>query len=202
MLDTAQRTAIAAAVQAAETRTSAEIVCMVVRSSVGDPWLGWALAGIFALVCPYPLLLLTDLPALDIFLIQAAGAIALGLIASQPSVQRALLPRRTQARLVRQAAEAAFGAHGLAATRDRNGVLIFVSAIERRVEVVVDAGVAERIEQGTWQALVDALTAACRAGQMGQGLYEAVAQATNVLAPSFPPRGGDRNELPDLLVED
>src|SRR5208282_5063169 len=69
------------------------------------------------------------------------------------SVKRALLPRKRVEEQVRMAARAAFVQQGVSRTRGRTGILVFVSMLERRVELVVDVGVDAKLLEAQGQAL-------------------------------------------------
>lgn len=100
-------------------------------------------------------------------------------------------------RAVRRRAEREFVRLGIARTAARTGVLIMLSIAERRAIVLADRGIDEKVERGTWEALVARLAAALREGRAGEGLEAAVREAGEVLAKHFPRRPDDVNELPD-----
>ncbi|WP_457418889.1 TPM domain-containing protein [Roseateles sp. P5_E7] len=86
-------------------------------------------------------------------------------------------------------------------TELNNGVLIYLLLAEHRIEIVADRAVARRVDAERWQALVDAMGAAFRAGHFEQGLGEAITAVDALLVAHFPrdvtntaPR---LNELPD-----
>ena len=54
---------------------------------------------------------------------------------------------------------ASFSEHGLHYTRDHTGILIFVSLLEHRVEVLADRCINAKVETGTCQEVVNVLTA-------------------------------------------
>jgi uncharacterized membrane protein len=93
----------------------------------------------------------------------------------------------------RSRAESLFGKLGVWNTQHRSGVLIYVLLAERAVELIADRGVNARIEPGTWQGIVDRLTAALRAGDGGDGLVSAVAEVGALLEQHFPLEAGQSN---------
>jgi uncharacterized membrane protein len=58
------------------------------------------------------------------------------------------------------------------------------------------------VDAAQWQAIVQGMREAFRAGRYEQGLVQAVDAVTELLVRHFPPRAGtvDRNELPDEPV--
>ena len=110
---------------------------------------------------------------------------------------RAIVPRQVQAEAVRARSRQVFVDHGVTETRERSGVLLFLSEAERRVELIADRGIHERVGAELWQALVDDVVAAIRGGQARVGLTRAVDAIGARLAQHFPPSPEDTNELPD-----
>jgi putative membrane protein len=98
---------------------------------------------------------------------------------------------------VHHAASRAFHETGMVETRDRTGILIYVSLLERRVEVIADRGIHARVEDGTWNDVVERVLAGIRAGHADQGLIAGIRRCGEILAANFPPGPDDRNELPD-----
>jgi len=83
-------------------------------------------------------------------------------------------------------------------TRDRTGVLIFVSLAERYARIIADEGIAAKVSNREWQEAIDALTAHMRDGRIAQGFLAAIERCGTVLAAHAPPTDtGD--ELPDRI---
>jgi putative membrane protein len=114
-----------------------------------------------------------------------------------PGLTRMLVPARAQHAAVRARAEQSFIGQGVTETRDRSGVLLFLSETERRVELLADRGIHERVGADAWQALVNDVVAAIRTGRAASGISSAVDAIGVRLAQHFPPAPDDTNELPD-----
>ena len=207
MLSKAEHERIAAAIKAAEAKTSGEIHCVVCGRS--DPYFmaaafvlssaalvfGAALAWIFhwlwievgtatyatALLCAWLLamVLIWQIPALRLHF-----------------VTRAVRYRRAHAHAVQQ-----FLAHNIHATEGRTGVLIFVSLDEHYAEIIADSGISEKVDQERWNAIVRTVTEGAASNKLADALTAAVSDAGALLAEHFPPGPDDRNELPDRVVE-
>jgi putative membrane protein len=217
--------AIEAAVRAAETRTSGEIYCVVAEDSGDDRLtpLAWA-AGV-ALLAPAILLLAgvkVSAPSLEIWssaqvvdvtetlvraaligtlMLQAALFVATFLLVSIPALRRALTPRGFKRDRVVRHAEEQFLSKNLHATRDRTGVLIYVSLAERMAELIADEGIDAKVAPETWNRAMAALTSGLKRGAAAEGFIAAIDLCGGVLAEHFPPRAGDNpNELSDAVV--
>jgi putative membrane protein len=92
-----------------------------------------------------------------------------------------------------------FVLRGVGRTKDRTGVLIFVSLAERYARIIADDGIAQRVAQPAWQGAVDALIGHMREGRIADGFVEAVGRCSDVLANHFPRADADRDELPDRI---
>jgi putative membrane protein len=97
-----------------------------------------------------------------------------------------------------RAAVEQFVVRGITRTKDRTGVLIFVSLAERYARIIADEGIAAKVHTSEWQEAVDALTAHMRDGRIAAGFIAAIERCGAVLATHAPPSGSG-NELPDRL---
>ena len=192
------RAAIAAAIRTAEQNTSGQIVCVLMRSASEYFYVPVLWAALFGLVSPWPLIVLTEWSIQWVFLAQiAVFAVAL-VILSWPPLRVALVPRAVRRARAHRAAVEQFFARGLTRTRERTGVLIFVSLAERYARIIADEGIASKVSNRDWQLAVDALTAHMRDGRIAQALVAAIQQCGAVLADHAPPTGTG-NELPDRI---
>jgi uncharacterized membrane protein len=100
---------------------------------------------------------------------------------------------------VRKAAERAFARMGMTATKERNGVLIFVVPARRRFAVLGDQGIHAKVGQQFWEKIAAALSGKFRSGDFTGGLVDAIAVVGEELAKDFPRTDADVNELPDRV---
>ena len=99
---------------------------------------------------------------------------------------------------VEKAARKAFQRLGLANTRLRNGVLIFVVPSRKRFAVIGDSGIHDKVGQPFWDAVAQHLTDHFRQGDYTGGLVQCIEEIGEQLATHFPYEAdSDRNELPD-----
>lgn len=200
--------AIRAAVAEAEQKTSGEIVPYFVEESDAYPnavWKGTALGAIAGPLLAEGIYQLGNfwggLVPLWIALPAAAGG-ALGflLTAYVPAVKRwmagdDLLDLRT-----RQRAEIAFLEQEVFRTRDRTGILLFLSLFEHRVVVIGDSGINQKVEQSQWDGIVRTVVAGIRDGRPGEALSSAIRQCGELLQRhGVAVQPDDHNELPDEL---
>lgn len=117
-------------------------------------------------------------------------------------LRMALTPRATKTRRVRRRALELFRASAERRTKGRTGVLLYLSLLERRAEIVADEAIHSRVTPDVWGEAMAALIGEVKAGRPGQGMASAVEKVGAVLADCLPPTGADNpNELPDRLIE-
>jgi len=87
-------------------------------------------------------------------------------------------------------------------TERNNGVLIYLLLAEHRIEIVADRGLAQKVDPGTWQAIVQHMRESFRQGRFEDGLTQALQEVSALLVEHFPlpPGAADQNELPDEPV--
>jgi putative membrane protein len=195
----AARDAVSRAVETAEARTSGEIVVMVVEASDGYAGVRMGAAAALGFIAGLAVLALGLDPVLWLPPVQLAGfglGFALG---GLRALLGRLAPRALQDASVDRAARAAFLSEGVLETRDRTGILIYVSLLEHRVQVLADRGIHARVEAGTWDGVVERILAGVRAERAEAGLVEAIACCGELLAQHFPPRPDDKDELANRM---
>jgi putative membrane protein len=200
-LSPAERDRIADTVRSAEAGTSGEIYVVVARAADDYRFVPIVWAALSALLVPWPLYLFTDLSISTMLFIQAATFVCIAVIASHPAIRYRIVPKGIVDDAARKAAQTLFLAHGVHLTEARTGVLIYVALADRRVEIVADAGINAKADQSDWDELARDVVDAARAGRLADGLVSAVRRAGTLLARHCPRRPGDRNELPNRVVE-
>lgn len=199
---------IEAAVHEAEKATSGEIVPFLVdRSDEYEEaeWRAGALLGstVLLLVLAEHALSKSWLPvdfALILLLAFLAFLVGMLLTRMSPPLKRffsgsALLERRVGLR-----ATQAFVSEKVFDTRDRTGILLFVSVLEHRVLVIGDEGINALVKPAAWEEIVQTVTRAVRDGQPTKGLVDAIAHCANLLRESGAKRRpDDTDELSNEL---
>lgn len=127
-----------------------------------------------------------------------AFAVGAWLGVALPGVRRRLLSRKLIESQVRMAARAAFVELGVSRTSRRTGILVFVSTLERRVEVIPDIAVDPATLGAEWQQALDALQAAVATSRSPETFFEALRRLEAPLARALPRFEDDVNELPDM----
>jgi putative membrane protein len=202
-LTEAEQERIHQAVIDAESKTSGEIVPMVVTSSARytEIELFGVITGLF-LGMLLGWLWHDPWESYHLNLWPVIGATIGFLIARIPAVKRRLASKTRIAEAVNDRCMAAFTEHGLHYTRDHTGILILVSLLEHRVEVLADRGINEKVPPETWNEIVSTITTGLKSRRACEAFCKAVQRCGDILATHFPRQSDDRDELPNKLVGD
>ena len=82
-------------------------------------------------------------------------------------------------------------------TEENNGVLIYLLLADRDVEIVADRGIHAKVSPAEWEQICRRMEAAFSKGEFERGVLAGIEEVSRLLARYYPPRPGDRNELPD-----
>jgi putative membrane protein len=199
------RARVGAAVREAESRTTGQIVPVVVERSSRHPEARW-MAGVLAAALATAVAELPWFPVTvaELPFVQLAAGLLGAWLATWAPVERRLSGRRDLDQAALDRAEQAFLEHGLHRTVHGTGVLIFASLREHRAVILGDRGIHARMGDAEWTRAVDALVAGIRRGAPADGFTDAIAMVGARLAEHFPrsPVEAVANELPDELRRD
>ena len=196
--DQAAGDALAQAVGEIEKNTNAEIV-VVVRGRSGsyrhaDYLVGAivALIGlIFVLFSPWEFH--TYWIPFDVIALYVAGAF----VSSRGDwLRRFFTSKKFQQKAARTGAAAMFYEAGIANTSAENGLLIYLSLLERQMEVIADRGVLKSVPPLKWNHAVFELKELAKDAEPGK-LIEGLRSLGKLLAEHLPATGENPNELAD-----
>ena len=131
--------------------------------------------------------------------VDAAIGYGIGLLISRGShtIRRLMTTRSDRERKVHTTAAATFIDRGVAKTERSTGMLVYLSILERRIELIADRGILDAVPVLEWNQLAEAT----RGRRATQNTLAEVLQALQPLLLHYAPnRPGDRDELPDELI--
>jgi putative membrane protein len=196
--DDAAREALTGCVKKIETTTDAELV-LVVRARSGsyrqaDYLFGalFAFAGLlFLLFSPFDFH--QYWVAIDVALLFAIGAV---ITSRSNSLRRLLTTEKFRSAAVRTGAAAMFYEAGIANTSAEMGVLIYLSVLERRLELIADRGILKGVNALEWNQLLFELHEAGHKADAAT-LQAGLENLGVLLSKHLPATGENPNELPD-----
>jgi putative membrane protein len=219
-LSEADHAKVSAAIAEAEAKSDGEIIAVVTdcSDSYHDVALHWALLAMLAVLAAAAALpsclesLFRTLfggwtgpelrPLLTLLLVLAVLAFILTwLLLKIPRLRIAMTPGATRSRRVRRQAIQIFKAGAERRTIGRTGILIYLSMLEHRAEIVADEAITSVTTPDTWGEAMAALLIEVKGGRPADGIVAAVGKVGAVLAEHFPRSSTDTNEIPDKLIE-
>ena len=202
LLTEEDKKAIAEAVKKAEMLTSGEIVFAFTDASdrYQHATLQGALAGSILATAVYLLLPTPQTIGMILWTEIIAFAFFYALIPRLPC-RRWFISSREMEEHVHEAAFREFYASGLYKTREANGIVIYLSCLERRVVVLGDKGIHEKMGEHHWQEVRNQIINGIKQGRALEGICAAIESCGKALADHFPRRPDDVNELPDDVLD-
>lgn len=200
LFSAAEEERIGQAISAAERKTSGEIVAVVAAESSTYLYAPFLWAALVALLVPWPLIYFTWISVQWIYFVQLMTFLLVLMVLLVRPVRYWVVPRSVMRGRAHRRGVEQFLAQNLHTTKNRTGVLIFVSIAERYAEILADVGIDAKVPSGTWQRIVDDLTSQIGRGRAAEGFVGAVGAVGEHLARHFPPGLADPNELPDHLI--
>lgn len=204
---------IRAAVKEAEDKISGEIVPVIVERS-GSYAIANYKGGLIAAMFVFAFVVLLDrqyftdittntlfYDPLFIFLLVILGGV-IGAVVPHFSdgIKRLLVAKRYQDLTTRQAAENAFLEEEVFNTRQRTGIMIFISFFEHEVIVMADQGISKVVDQRQWDQIVADIIKSIRNGKVVEALEDGIKQCGKILLEKgFHKTEDDVNELRDDL---
>ena len=211
MIDRLDLDRIREAVSRAEERTAGEIVPVVVPRSddyTDAIWRGTGAAVLLTLMAV--MLTLRFYTGWGLGWLFAPWGVALSVLAAGTvgalltryiyPLQRLLAGSERLDETVHRRALQAFVEEEVFDTRDRTGILLFVSLREHRIEVLGDTGINQHVEPDDWAEVVARIRRGIKNDNLTEGLVEAVGMCGRLLErKGVDVRPDDENELTDTV---
>lgn len=84
-------------------------------------------------------------------------------------------------------------------TQGRNAVLIFLAYVDKKLAVIGDTGINEKVTDEFWETIISSIISEFKLGHYIDGLEAGIAQIGRQLKNYFPYQRDDVNELPDTI---
>ena len=211
-----EKSRIEEAIKLAESHTSAEIFGVVAERSDDYRFVAYSFIALWVFIFSIVLALFMEwrnltlfenswasLPyLLPLFVLAQGAAFAAGMAMFRlyPVLTGMIVPvriahERAHANAVRQ-----FLAHGIHHTKNRTGLLIFISLEEQYAEIMVDRAIEEKIGREYFLDRVKLVVETCSRGEVSQAFEQTIKEIDKKLSTAFPKGKNDHNELSDKLI--
>lgn len=130
---------------------------------------------------------------------------AIGALEGKTSGEVRVAIRQTRSRgertlSIEELARREFAHLGMANTRERNGVLLFLLLDTRELHIFADEHIHSKVDPAIWQEVVDAMIAKFKQSQFTEGVLGAIQTVGGILTRHYPRKPDDVNELPNDVV--
>ena len=85
-------------------------------------------------------------------------------------------------------------------TKLRNGVLIYLSTVDRKFAIIGDAGIHKVVPDNFWDQTKELMLGHFKYGNLTEGIISGLNMAGEQMKKYFPSHDTDRNELPDDIA--
>ncbi|MBY6211079.1 TPM domain-containing protein [Microbulbifer agarilyticus] len=200
MLNANEKRTISETIKEVESKTDAEVVTVLAGQSDNYLYIStlWA-AFIALLMAPLMQFLPWWIEYQQAFTLQWILFIVLAVLFRWRPLTMWLVPKKIKYWRAANLARRQFLEHELHSTKDRLGLLIFVSQAEHYVEILADRGLAEQITNEAWQDIVENFIREVRKGKTGEAFVHCVEKCGELLEEAAPATV-IKNELPNHLV--
>ncbi|MNT25771.1 hypothetical protein D3C72_1613110 [compost metagenome] len=115
-------------------------------------------------------------------------------------VQKIFVPEKDEVEQVHQRAQLEFFSNRIHRTQDGTGILIFVSAMEKKAVILADEGIAKKLPPETWDVVLNDLRVHLHKGDWASAYKAAISRSGDLLKTHFPVSGENHNELMNHLI--
>jgi uncharacterized membrane protein len=84
-------------------------------------------------------------------------------------------------------------------TKERNGVLIYIATLSRKIAIIGDEGIHQKLGTEYWEKLVEKLIMQFKANRKAEALAECILECGTQLGKFFPLGSDDKNELSNTI---
>lgn len=84
-------------------------------------------------------------------------------------------------------------------TRERNGILIYLAVVSRKVAIIGDEGIHQKLGQEFWEKIAGKLISEFKTSKKAEALAAAIVECGEQLSNYFPIQEDDRNELSNSI---
>ncbi len=114
--------------------------------------------------------------------------------------KRILVPKRLMKQKVHSAAMVAFYKHGVHNTKDKTGILIYISLMERMVVVIGDEGIHQKVGSEAWSDVINIIVDGIKKRKLVDGMVNGMESCRELLRTHFPASADNRNEIKNKVI--
>jgi len=200
-INESSKKAIENAIKEAEMNTDAEIVPVIVQSSSDYAEVTFSGSMLFMFIASFIYFLFSKFPNTYLLLTIQFFALLIGYWFFQvsPEIKIFLTSKRKISEKVYQKAQQVFMENGLGRTEDNTGVLILISLMERKIQILADHYISDRVSEDFFDRIVQEILQEVKDDHLTEGMIKGIKQLGQELSRVSPAVKG-KNELSNKLI--
>ena len=115
-------------------------------------------------------------------------------------IKRLIISKRAIEHKVHDAAFSTFYQQGVHKTKNKTGILIYVSLFERKVVILGDEGIHAKVKDSDWNEVVNIIVNGIKDQHLKKGIIDGIESCRKLLQVHFPVLADDTNELDNKLI--
>ena len=188
-------------IESIEKETSGELVPVIAKKSSGYKTVEMVNAFIFA----YLFIFIDfgvhgNLNPLNILFDTVVAVLFIVLLFRFDFFKRIFIPKKLMAHKVHTAAMMSFYRNGVYNTKNKTGILIYISLAERMVVVIGDEGIHNKVGDEAWKDVINIIVKGIKTKKLEQGIIDGIESCRGLLKKHFPAAADDKNELSNKVV--
>ncbi|HNQ97638.1 MAG TPA: hypothetical protein PKH81_06080 [Treponemataceae bacterium] len=122
------------------------------------------------------------------------------IFANVPAIDSLIVPKKEKEQAVYRRALRHFVESGVYATKERTGILIYISCMERQVRILADTGIRTKIDESYWKDRALEVAHGIKTGTTKKALLSTIQAMSTILSQHFPPSPQNPDELENAIT--
>ncbi len=185
-----------------ESKSSAEIVCVVAEKSDRYRYIIFLYSAFLALITPFILIFIgmnfTDFKMIEF---QVLVFLFILFLLEYSDFKYKIIPKHIKQNRCEKLAFYQFQKIGVNETSNHKAILLLVCIKERYIRVVADSEVSKVVSQKEWEKVVKNFIEFAKKDKMEEGILNIVDECGKILVENFPRDNHSKNELSNDVVE-
>lgn len=188
-------------IESLEAVTSGEIVPVIARRSSSYKTVEVVDTMVFAYIFMFIFYgVHKSLNPLNIIVLTLVAILVSALMFRFNYIKRIFVPRMLMRHKVHTAAMTSFYKNGVYNTREKTGVLIYISLMERMVVVIGDEGIHSKVGDEAWSNVINTIVAGIKKKKLTHGIVQGIESCRTLLKTHFPASADNKNELSNRVI--
>jgi putative membrane protein len=188
-------------IESLEAVTSGEIVPVIARKSSSYK----TVEAVDAFVLSYIFMFIfyavhKSLTPTSIVVLTIVAMLVIMLMSQFKFLKRIFVPKILMKHKVHSAAMMSFYRHSVYNTKERTGILIYISLMERMVVVIGDEGIHSKVGDEAWSSVISTIVDGIKKKKLTHGIVNGVESCRTLLMKHFPASSDNKNELSNRVI--